>query len=180
MNGSPFDTDPAALAWARDRVLQVTAQWRAEATVLAGHGLDMNAEKWRRIAQITENALIGGKTDTLGAFDHRHAAVPDGIWGVGGACATCGKPVPGGGHQDGCTGLVPGSEYRSRGKPMADNGTLPERLLDQLLTTIPLCPVELELHTGSDRGSPGEVTSEKRERLEARTASGVAELESSR
>ena len=70
---SPFDTDPAALEWARGRVLAVTAQWRAEATVLAGHGLDMNAETWRRIAQITENALIGGTTDTLGAFDHRHA-----------------------------------------------------------------------------------------------------------
>ncbi len=32
-----------------------------------------NAEKWRRIAQITENALIGGKTGDLAPFDERNA-----------------------------------------------------------------------------------------------------------
>jgi hypothetical protein len=36
---------------------------------------------------------------------------------IGGICATCGKPVPGGGHTDECTGLVPGSEYRIDGGP---------------------------------------------------------------
>jgi hypothetical protein len=30
---------------------------------------------------------------------------------LAGTCATCGKPVPGGGHTEECTGLVPGSEY---------------------------------------------------------------------
>ena len=39
-----------------------------------------------------------------------------GIWVISGACATCGKPVPGGGHRDGCTGLVPGSEYEIGGE----------------------------------------------------------------
>lgn len=29
---------------------------------------------------------------------------------VGGTCATCGKPIPGGGHAPECTGLAPGSE----------------------------------------------------------------------
>ena len=37
------------------------------------------------------------------------------LYFVGGLCATCGKPVPGGGHADGCTGLVPGTEYRLDG-----------------------------------------------------------------
>ena len=36
---------------------------------------------------------------------------------VGGTCATCGKPVPGGGHSGDCTGLVLGSEYRLDGRP---------------------------------------------------------------
>ena len=38
------------------------------------------------------------------------------IWAIGGLCATCGKPVPGGGHRDGCTGLIPGSEYEIGGE----------------------------------------------------------------
>ena len=42
-----------------------------------------------------------------------------GMWAQGGSCATCGLPVPGGGHRDGCTGLVPGSEYRIDSR---DNG----------------------------------------------------------
>lgn len=32
-------------------------------------------------------------------------------WRTGGVCATCGNLVPGDGHTEACTGLVPGSEY---------------------------------------------------------------------
>lgn len=41
---------------------------------------------------------------------------------IGGICATCGNPVPGGSHTDECTGLVPGSEYLIGG-----GGGLPDR-----------------------------------------------------
>lgn len=34
---------------------------------------------------------------------------------MAGTCATCGNPVPGGGHTDQCSGLVPGSEYEIGG-----------------------------------------------------------------
>ncbi len=44
---------------------------------------------------------------------------PSAWWFEGGACATCGRPVPGGGHTDECTGLAPGSEYRIDSR---DNG----------------------------------------------------------
>jgi hypothetical protein len=69
---TPFDTDPEALAWARGRVAVVTAGWRQLAQRLADRDMPENAEKWRRIAQIVENAFIGGQTDDLGVFDHRH------------------------------------------------------------------------------------------------------------
>lgn len=73
MTGSPFDQDPAALAWARERVLEVTARWRQYAAHAAATGMPGNAEKWRRIAVIAENDLIGGKTDHIAVFDHRRA-----------------------------------------------------------------------------------------------------------
>jgi hypothetical protein len=70
---TPFDHDPDALAWARARVETVTAGWRQLAQRLAAGDMPENAEKWRRIAQITENAFIGGQTDDLGVFDERRA-----------------------------------------------------------------------------------------------------------
>ena len=73
---SPFDLDPAALEWARTRVLAVTARWRAYAEHADETGMLGNAEKWRRIAVLAENDLIGGKTDHIGAFDHRRPFVP--------------------------------------------------------------------------------------------------------
>jgi hypothetical protein len=66
-----LDSDPAALAWARAKVLEVTAGWRSLAARMADGDMPENAEKWRRIAQITENALTGGLTDELAAFDER-------------------------------------------------------------------------------------------------------------
>lgn len=78
-----LDHDPAALAWARAKVLEVTGQWRDLAARLAESDMEKNAEKWRKIAVIVENALAGGKTDDvlrhreasrqLAAFDERHA-----------------------------------------------------------------------------------------------------------
>jgi hypothetical protein len=68
-----FDHDEEALAWARTRVQAVTAGWRDLAQRLADRDMPGNAEKWRRIAVIAENSLIGGQTDTLAAFDERHA-----------------------------------------------------------------------------------------------------------
>jgi hypothetical protein len=69
-----LDHDPAALAWARGKVLEVTGRWRERAARMAEGGMPENAEKWRRVAQITENALIGvaGLTGEFGAFDERH------------------------------------------------------------------------------------------------------------
>jgi hypothetical protein len=72
-----LDHDPAALAWARAKVLEVTGGWRALAARLAAGDMDANAEKWRRVAQIAENALIGGRTDQLAVFDERHGIQED-------------------------------------------------------------------------------------------------------
>jgi hypothetical protein len=52
-------------------VLEQTGRWRAQSQRLAGTDLDELAEKWRRVAVITENAFIGGKTGDLGVFDER-------------------------------------------------------------------------------------------------------------
>ena len=68
-----LDSDPAVLAWARGKVLEVTGGWRQLAARMAADDMDANAEKWRRVAQIVENAFIGGKTGDLGAFDERKA-----------------------------------------------------------------------------------------------------------
>ena len=73
---SPFDQDPAALEWARGRVLEVTARWRAYGDHAAATGMTGNAEKWRRIAILAENDLIGGKTCSIGAFDRRRPDLP--------------------------------------------------------------------------------------------------------
>ena len=76
MSESELDHDPAALAWARGRVLEVTGQWRARAARMAATDLDVLAEQWRRMAVTVETAFIGGKTNELGAFDERHARGP--------------------------------------------------------------------------------------------------------
>jgi len=69
-----LDSNPVVLAWARSKVLEVTARWRSLAARLAADDMEANAEKWRRVAQIAENALVGGKTDDLAAFDERKGA----------------------------------------------------------------------------------------------------------
>jgi len=78
-----LDSNPVVLAWARAKVLEVTGRWRELAARMAADDMEAGAEKWRRVAQIAENALVGGKTDDLAAFDARHEA-EEGTGGIQG------------------------------------------------------------------------------------------------
>lgn len=65
---SRFDTDPAALAWARGKVEQLAEKYagfeQASSTQPA-------ADKWRAVVYILRRDLIGGEGCTIAAFDRR-------------------------------------------------------------------------------------------------------------
>lgn len=67
---SRFDSDPAALAWARRKVqrdIDRCTRWHAESI---DRGLD-SAETWRRLANHMRRTFIGGEGCVIAAFDER-------------------------------------------------------------------------------------------------------------
>lgn len=68
---SPYDTDPAALAWARTKIQDVIDRCRKFAE--SAHAADQpeQAEMWRRLANRMQRQFIGGEGCVMGYFDHR-------------------------------------------------------------------------------------------------------------
>jgi hypothetical protein len=67
-----YDTDPEALAWARAGVQGLVDKMRRFERQAAEQGTTDPAQ-WRKIANIVESHLIGGKGCVIATFDERRA-----------------------------------------------------------------------------------------------------------
>jgi hypothetical protein len=66
---SRFDSDPQALAWARERV-----QHRIERAERFAVESKENKDFWRKHARMMQNDFIGGEGCVIAAFDERRPA----------------------------------------------------------------------------------------------------------
>jgi hypothetical protein len=76
---SRFDRDPDAVAWARAKVEKVRDQFREFEGRCAQKGDYDSAAMWRKMANMLELKLIGGKTCVITAFDERLPAWADSL-----------------------------------------------------------------------------------------------------
>ncbi len=71
MTASKFDSDPEAIAWAREKILRAVGQ----AEQFEQHNRDTGslewAERWRITAKFMRQKLLGGKGCVIAAFDER-------------------------------------------------------------------------------------------------------------
>lgn len=66
---SDFDTDPAALAWARERVQHHVDRYRRFEAERIAAGED--PQPWRGLANFMQRDLIGGEGCVIASFDER-------------------------------------------------------------------------------------------------------------
>lgn len=79
---SPYDTDPAALAWARAKVQHYVDRLGKFEEQATGHGRADQARGLAVARRSAEQTLIGGEGCTIGAFDPR---LPDFTRSIGAA-----------------------------------------------------------------------------------------------
>lgn len=72
---SRFDRDPDAVAWARAKVEKVRDQFREFQRKAAAAGKAEQSDMWRKMANMLDLKLIGGKTCVITAFDERLPAM---------------------------------------------------------------------------------------------------------
>ena len=90
-------TDAAAAE--RDRIIR------------AAHAAGVSITRISRLtglSRVTIYKILGVEEDPA---EGKASGGPGHMYMTGGICSTCGKPVPGGGHTDDCTGLVPETQY---------------------------------------------------------------------
>jgi hypothetical protein len=66
-----YDTDPEALAWARENVQHLVDKLRRFEQQSTDEGLLQRASQWRVMANTIESELIGGTGCVIAAFDDR-------------------------------------------------------------------------------------------------------------
>lgn len=86
---SRFDRDPEAVAWARAKVQRRVDKYRGFEAKTRERGEQDKADFWRRLANMLEMELLGGKTCVIAAFDER---LPE-------MAALLGEADAGGGHR---------------------------------------------------------------------------------
>jgi hypothetical protein len=75
-DGSKYDTDPEALAWARAYVQRDITRFRAFEAAAAGGGNPELASQWRKFANLLAMDFIGGEGCKIAAFDERRPSLP--------------------------------------------------------------------------------------------------------
>jgi len=70
-----YDTDPEALAWARENVQRLVDKLRRFEQQAADQGQPEEARRHRSTANIIESELIGGTGCVIAAFDRRMPAL---------------------------------------------------------------------------------------------------------
>ena len=68
---SRFDTDPAALAWARQKIQQTVERAEQFEKHATERGQVDMAARWRLAAQVMRRDLLGGKGCVIAGFDER-------------------------------------------------------------------------------------------------------------
>lgn len=71
MTASRFDTDPEAIAWAREKIQRAVQQAEQFEKHNRETGSPEWAERWRITAQFMQRKLLGGKGCVIAAFDER-------------------------------------------------------------------------------------------------------------
>lgn len=77
-----YDLDPAALAWARQKIqrhIDKLDAWHAEVAVRLADADIEKARRWREIAFYMRRAFIGGEGCVIAAFDERLPKVKNAI-----------------------------------------------------------------------------------------------------
>ena len=72
---SRFDHDPDAVAWARAKVTRLRDKYRGFEQSARAAGKAEQSEMWRRLANMIDMQMIGGKTCSIAAFDERLPAM---------------------------------------------------------------------------------------------------------
>jgi hypothetical protein len=72
---SRFDRDPDAVAWARAKVVRLRDKYRGFERSAAAAGKADQASMWRRLANMIDMQMVGGKTCSIAAFDERLPAM---------------------------------------------------------------------------------------------------------
>ena len=71
MTASKFDSDPEAVAWAREKIQRAVAQAEELEKHAQGTGQPQIAERWRVTVQFMRMKLLGGRGCVIAAFDER-------------------------------------------------------------------------------------------------------------
>ena len=74
---SRFDRDPDAVAWARGKVVRLRDKYRGFEQSAAAAGKADQASMWRRLANMIDMQMVGGKTCSIAAFDERLPAMTE-------------------------------------------------------------------------------------------------------
>jgi hypothetical protein len=74
---STYDTDPAALAWARAAVQRRIDHYRGFEAKARTSGSEERAAQWRKMANLLHMDFIGGEGCVIAAFDERRPSLPD-------------------------------------------------------------------------------------------------------
>lgn len=72
---SRFDRDPDAVAWARAKVVRLRDRYRGFEQSAAAAGKPEQASTWRRLANMIDMQMVGGKGCSIAAFDERLPAM---------------------------------------------------------------------------------------------------------
>ena len=72
---SRFDRDPDAVAWARTKVVRLRDRYRGFEQTSAAAGKSEQASMWRRLANMIDMQMVGGKGCSIAAFDERLPAM---------------------------------------------------------------------------------------------------------
>ena len=72
---SRFDRDPDAVAWARAKVVRLRDRYRGFEQTSAAAGKFEQSSMWRRLANMIDMQMVGGKGCSIAAFDERLPAM---------------------------------------------------------------------------------------------------------
>lgn len=68
---SKFDTDPEALAWARENVQTVIAKYADFEEKAVQKGAQVSAARWRTVVFALRREFVGGEGCVIARFDER-------------------------------------------------------------------------------------------------------------
>src|ERR1035441_4415939 len=72
---SRFDRDPDAVAWARAKVVRLRDRYRGFEQSASAAGKFEQSSMWRRLANMIDMQMVGGKGCSIAAFDERLPAM---------------------------------------------------------------------------------------------------------